>query len=250
MRQSDRNLNLGAAYEWRRYEDDVLSAPLRRHRVHAFTLALSGDQRDSFHGGGITWGGVQLTLGRLDIRDPAADRAADAAGPRADGDYSKLGFQLNRLQALGVSGWRVQAMLSGQWADGNLGSSEKFTLGGPNRVRAYPVNEATGDAGVLMKLELQRELGHGWQAMAFYDTGHIRQHRDTWAGWRGGSRQPNSYSLSGAGLGVSWNRAGWQLAASAAVPVDGNPGKDANDRNNDGTRPSAASFWLALGRVF
>lgn len=249
VRQSDRNLSLGTAYEWRRYEDDVLSAPLRRHRVHAFTLALSGDQRDSFHGGGITWGGVQITLGRLDIRDPAADRAADAVGPRADGDYSKLGVQLNRLQALGISGWRVQAMLSGQWADGNLGSSEKFTLGGPHRVRAYPVNEASGDAGVLMKLELQRELGHGWQAMAFYDIGRIRQHRDTWTGWQGGSRQPNIYSLSGAGLGVSWNRASWQLAASAAVPVDGNPGKDANGRNNDGTRPSSASFWLALGRV-
>ncbi|MBW7900066.1 MAG: ShlB/FhaC/HecB family hemolysin secretion/activation protein [Rhodocyclaceae bacterium] len=250
VRQRDRNLNLGAGYEHRRYEDDALDAALRRHRIGAFTLSLSGDMRDSLHGGGISWGSVQLIRGQLDIRDVAADKAADRAGPRAEGGYAKLAFSLNRLQALGDSGWQIQAGLSGQWADGNLASSEQFGLGGPYRVRAFPVNEASGDEGVLFKLELQKHLGGGWQAVAFYDAGRIRQYKDTWAGWDGGSGQPNGYSLAGAGLGLNWNRDGWQLAASAAVPVGGNPGKGSDGRNNDGSKPSSARFWLTLGREF
>lgn len=250
LRQSERNLSLNLAYEHRRYEDDALDSPLRRQRIDAFTLGLSGDLRDSTYGGGISWGVLQFTQGKLHIRDIAGDKAADAAGPRTQGDYNKLAFQANRLQALGSSGWQVQAHLSGQWADGNLGSSEQFSLGGPSKVRAYPVNEGSGDEGLLLKLELQKNLGNGWQAIAFYDTGRIRQHKHTWAGWQGGSDQPNSYSLSGAGLGLNWNQDGWRLAASLASPIDGNPGKDADGKNNDGSKPSALRGWISLGRLF
>ena len=249
LRQVERNLSLSAGYEHRRYDDDMLDAALRRHRVDAFTLGLSGDRRDTLFGGGVTWGGLQLTHGELRLRDVAGDKAFDAAGPRTAGRYTSLGFQLNRLQALGGN-WQVLAALSGQAADGNLGSSERFSLGGPWRVRAYPVNEASGDEGILFKLELQRHLGYGWQAIAFYDTGHIRQHKNPWAGWAGGSGQPNGYSLSGAGLGLSWRNDGWHLAASAAVPVGGNPGKGVDGRNNDGSKASSARFWLSLNRVF
>lgn len=250
LRQSSHNLNFSTGYERRRYNDDTLGAPLRRHNVDAVNLGLSGDRRDLLGGGGIIWGGLQLTLGQLDIRDIAGDKATDAAGPRTNGNYSKLGLQLNRLQALGANGWQLLAALSGQWSKDNLGSSERFSLGGPDRVRAYPVNEASGDQGLLFKLELQRELGQGWQAIAFYDTGRIRQHAHTWAGWQGGGNQPNSYSLSGAGLGLNWRADGWQLAASAAFPVDGNPGADANGRNGDGSKASAPRYWLSLNRAF
>jgi hemolysin activation/secretion protein len=254
LRQTNRNLNLSAAYEYRRYDDDMLDAALRRHRVDAVTLGLDGDRRDALLGGGITWGRLELTHGRLYIRDIAGDRAADAAGPRSRGDFSKLAFHLNRLQAIGAGGWQIHAALSGQIADRNLGSSERFTLGGPNRVRAYPVNEASGDEGLLLKLELQRNLSNGWQAIAFYDSGRIRQHKHTWAGWDGASGQPNSYSLSGGGIGLNWRAGaalgGWQLAASAAFPIDGNPGADARNRNNDGSKAAAARYWLNLNRAF
>lgn len=250
IRQSSHNLNFSTGYEQRRYNDDALGAPLRRHNVDAITVGLSGDQRDNLGGGGIIWGGLQLTQGQLDIHDIAGDKATDAAGPRTNGDYAKLGLQLNRQQALGASAWQLFAALSGQWSNDNLGSSERFSLGGPDRVRAYPVNEASGDQGLLLKLELQRELGQGWQAIAFYDTGYIRQHAHTWAGWQGGGNQPNSYSLSGAGLGLNWRNDGWQMAASAAFPVDGNPGADANGRNGDGSKSTSPRYWLSLSRAF
>jgi hypothetical protein len=45
--------------------------------------------------------------------------------------------------------------LRGQWADTNLTSSEKFSLGGNDAVRAYPTGEAPGDRGWLATAELR-----------------------------------------------------------------------------------------------
>lgn len=254
LRSSQRNLNLSAGYEHRRYNDDVMDTALRRHRVNAFTLGVSGDLRDSAWGGGVTWGGVELTHGRLRIGDVAGDLAADAAGPRTRGGYTKLAFNLNRLQSLGNSGWRVQANLSGQAADRNLDSSERFSLGGPHRVRAYPVYEASGDEGVVARFELQRAVAPGWNALGFYDIGHIRVNKRTWAGWDGGSGQPNSYTLSGLGLGVSWvgsgSLKGWQASAVVAKPTGRNRGADASGRNSDGSRARSARAWVTVNYLF
>ena len=250
VRRGSRNLSVSTGYERRRYEDDSLGAPLHRHDIDALTLGLSGDLRDSLGGGGLSWGGLQFTHGRLHIRNVAGNPATDAAGPRTQGNYGKIGLQLNRQQALGGSGWQILTALAGQWSSDNLGSSERFSLGGPDRVRAYPVDEANGDQGLLLKLELQREVGKGWQAIAFYDTGRIRQHARPWNGWQGGGNQPNSYSLSGAGLGLNWRHEGWQLVASAAVPINGNPGADGSGHNGDGSKSSSTRYWLSLSRVF
>lgn len=108
----------------------------------------------------------------LNIRNIAGDKTQDATTAKTHGSYTKLAWNLSRLQALAPS-WQVQANLSGQWAKGNLASSERMTLGGPNQIRAYPVNEASGDQSILLQLELQKHLGHGWQISAFYDAGQI-----------------------------------------------------------------------------
>lgn len=253
LRQGDRNLSLFVGHEQRRYADDLLGAPSRRHRIDAFTLGLHGDRRDAFGGGGVLWGGLRLAHGRLDIADVAGDKAADAAGPRAAGGYARLSGQLGRLQALD-GGFRLLVDLSGQWADGNLSAPEKFVLGGPEGVRAYPVNEGTGDQGILLRLEAQRPFGHGWLARVFYDAGQVRQHKRPWAGWDGGTGQPNRYSLSGAGIGIGYDadigRTRWRLSANLAAPVGRNPGRDANDRNNDGSRANAARFWISASAAF
>ena len=215
---------------------------------------MNGDFQDSLAGGGFTWGRLQLTAGNLEIQNVAGDLAVDQAGPGRDGDYHKLDLQLDRSQHL-APGWSIHAAFSGQLADTNLGSSEKFALGGPNGVRAYPVNEASGDEGWLLNLELQRDLanllGLGWQAKAFVDTGRIRLNKETWPGWEGGSAIPNRYSLSGIGLGLDWNRPGdWLFSTTMALPLGNNPGQTATERNNDGTNPDAARFWLSLTKFF
>lgn len=253
LRGLERNLAFSARLEHRRYNDDALNAPLRRHRVNSATFGINGDLVDTLAGGGITWGRFQLTTGNLDIQDVAGDLAADQAGPQRDGGYHKLELHVERSQSL-VPGWSLHAAFAAQLAGDNLDSSEKFTLGGPNGVRAYPVNEASGDEGWLLNLEVQRDLapllGQGWQAMAFADTGRIRLNHDLWPGWDG-TTTPNRYSLSAAGLGLNWNRPGaWLFTSTMALPLGHNPGRTAADRNNDTTNPDAVRFWLSLTRFF
>ena len=249
MRQAERNLTLSTGYEHRRYADDVLQQPLRRHRLGALSLGLSGDMQDTWGGAGVSWGAVQLTHGSLALRAVNDDPAHDAATARSAGGYTKLAWNLTRLQHLDAA-WQLQVALSGQFAHRNLASSERMSLGGPAQIRAYPVNEASGDAGLLLQIELLRQLAPGWQALAFYDSGHIRQHQRPWAGWNAANGQDNSYQLSGAGLGLRWQHQAWRLSASVAKPLGRNPGQDAEGRNADGSRARSVRGWLSLTRSF
>lgn len=180
----------------------------------------------------------------------AADLAADQASARANGDYAKLAANLSRLQRL-PEGFTLSAALNAQLAGKNLDSSEKFVLGGPAGVRAYPVNEGAGDEGWLFNLELRRELWPGWQVFGLLDSGQIYQHRNEWVGWQGGTTIPNRYRLSGAGMGLAWNKAGdFSLRLTLAAPLGNNPGQTAAGRNSDGSPAHAARAWLSLGKLF
>jgi hemolysin activation/secretion protein len=93
--------------------------------------------------------------------------------------------------------------ISGQLANTNLDSSEKFSLGGANGVRAYPSGEASGDEAWLGTAELRYTMpvtneGGMWQLTAFYDTGrsHIEKHQVT--------PGENHRSISGAGIGINY----------------------------------------------
>jgi len=254
LRTTTRNLSMNLGLEQRRADDDSLGLATRRRRMEAATLALRGDRIDGIPGAALSQGAVQITHGRLTIGDVGGDLAADLAGPVSRGDYQKFTLHLSRLQNL-AEDWLLSAALSSQWASKNLDSSEKFALGGPWALRAYPVNEAAGDEGWLVNLEMRRGLhkilGAGWQALVFADLGGTVLHRKPWAGWQGTGSTPNHYTLAGAGLGISWSRPGsWQFSATVAVPLGNNPGADAAGNNSDGSRAHAARGWLGLNRLF
>jgi len=97
--------------------------------------------------------------------------------------------------------------------------------------------------------ELQKNLAHGWQAVAFYDAGQIQQHKTPWANWNAASQQPNRYTLQGAGLGVNWRNANWQMTASIAAPIGHNRGAS-NGRNNDDSQANKPRGWISLTRLF
>jgi len=58
----------------------------------------------------------------------------------------------------------VYGRVSAQWASKNLDSSQKFGLGGPNGVRAYPSGEGYGGA--------PRSEPHDSQPMAWANVGY------------------------------------------------------------------------------
>lgn len=243
------NLSLIAGFDNRRYADDSLGSPLHRKKVNALTVAVSGDRIDGLAGGGFSQYGASLISGKLDMAGVAADLATDQAGPRANGSYSKLTTNATRLQRLPAD-FVLSAALTAQFAGKNLDSSEKFALGGPSGVRAYPVNEAAGDAGWLLNLELRKDLGNGWNALALLDAGEVRQHNNEWAGWQGGGNTPNRYRLAGAGFAIGWNKPGdIALQLTVAAPLGSNPGQTIAGRNQDGSARGTRG-WLRIVKYF
>lgn len=250
QRSATRNLALALDADRKRFADDMLATPARRRHNDVTTLAITGDAIDGLAGGGLTQYSLTLAAGRLDLGGVPADLAADQASARTQGGWNKLSGNLARLQRLPAD-FILSAILTAQWAGKNLDSSEKFSLGGPTGVRAYPVNEAPGDEGWLMNLELRRDLGQGWQATGFVDAGGVRLHRNEWAGWQAGGSVPNRYTLAGAGFGLAWQQPGeWSLRLALAAPLGANPGRDAADRNSDGSRQRSARGWVQLTRLF
>ncbi|HVQ97502.1 MAG TPA: POTRA domain-containing protein, partial [Mycobacterium sp.] len=91
-------------------------------------FSLAGSYADE--GEGVTQGNLSLSHGHLTISEVEAQET-DAAGPRTAGGFDILTLQLTRTQMLPRE-FVLQASVSGQVADKNLDSSQKFYLGGPN----------------------------------------------------------------------------------------------------------------------
>lgn len=240
IRSRDYNLYASASYEYRSLYNDLGGDPLNDKRVHSGTASLQGDALDSLLGGGYTSYGVAFTRGNLDLSRMPSYQTNDAATLRANGGYSKLSFNGSRQQNLS-RGYTLFGALSGQVSDKNLDSSEQITLGGPTGVRAYPTGEGTGDSGVVVNLELRKELPD-WtrfahlQAFAFFDYGWVQQHSDTWAGWNAGNPGlKNGYDLSGAGVGLNVGKtARYLVKAFWAAEIGNNPGRSAAGNDSDG----------------
>lgn len=249
LRSDATNVYLTGGVGHRRYADDVLDSAIKRKQLDVFNLGLSGNSFDGWAGGGQTQAAFQTSFGNLDLQVDS-DLAMDKAGPQSYGQYGKIEANLTRIQRIGFDNLFLYAGLSGQWASKNLDSSEKFMLGGPSGVRAYPVSEGTGDSGWILNLELRRKLGAGWNGTAFVDVGSVRQHVDTWGGWNAWSSVKNRYHLAGAGLGLSWSDVnGFIFEAIVANPIGSNKGRLDDGDNQDGSSHRARG-WLRLTKYF
>lgn len=249
-RSRDASFFVAARYDVRHFFDETIVSTTSDKKANVATLAGSGDFRDSLGGGALSNYTVGVSFGRLDLDAYLPYRALDEATARTQGDYTKAAYSLARLQRLGGR-LSLYGALAGQFASKNLDSSEKFMLGGPFGVRAYPTGEAVGDEGLLANLELRQDFWPGLQLAAFLDYGQIRLHRDEWPGWQGANtRISNRYSLSGYGLGLNWNTPGsLSVRASVAHRIGENPGRDVNDNDSDG-RQDRTRFWLQAVAYF
>lgn len=240
------NLYGTATIDAKHFANTTIAGTTSDKKATVVGASIAGDGNDNFAGGGLNSFGVTLSVGQLKLDAWEPDRLTDAASARSQGRYRKATFSAARLQRLGGAAF-VYAGISGQLASKNLDSSEKFTLGGPLGVRAYPAGEASGDEGLLMNMEFRYDIQSALQLALFIDHGEIRLHRNEWTGWRGANtRIANRYGLSGAGIAMSWNQPGnFQVRASVAQPLGENPGRDANDNNSDGAG-NRLRLWLQM----
>lgn len=168
------------------------------------TLTLSGDYFDDLGAGAASAFSLGYGQGDLNIETPAA-KSIDDASARTNGGFSKWSWNYKRLQNL-TDPLSLLVTFYGQKASKNLDSSEKFILGGPYGVRAYPQGEAPGDSGYVLSGELRyafsvRALPGSWYFSAFLDTGEAKLSEVPF------SATPNSRRLSGGGVGVNWAKA-------------------------------------------
>jgi len=166
IRSRSANLSLQVGYDHKQLEDLTANSATKK-RSHSINLGISGDSQDKLWGGGVNSYALSWYDGSL------AAQTNTSAPPT--GNWQKATFSLLRRQAVTN---RLSALFSfsGQLASTNLDSSEKFSLGGANGVRAYPPNEASGDEGWLMTSELHWQLpvegSKGvLELIGFYDSG-------------------------------------------------------------------------------
>jgi hemolysin activation/secretion protein len=164
--------------------------------------------------------------------------------------FEKLLGTLNHNRSLPL-GAQLKINVSGQWAAQDVNTSEKFYLGGPYGVRAYPVAQAGGDQGVLGTVEIQRPLPKNLIASVFVDSGMVRQYVSTYKGWQGQTAAANTYSLTGTGLGLKWQYQGVTLSGIVAWKVGKNPllSQTGLAVDNDSTNSSPRG-WLTAGYGF
>jgi len=229
-RNSNLLFNFGA--EQKKLTDRV-GASATEQTIDTFRGGFVGDFRDGTLGGGLNAYGLTFTWGN--VGTSAAATGADTRNTQ--GNFNKWNYDLKRQQRL-TEDASLLFSVSGQIASKNLASAEKFSLGGPNGVRAYPVGEATGDSGVVTQTELRyiipgaKFLGGDLTFLAFFDYGYavINQipARDN-AGNITDSQ--NVRSFSGSGIGGSLGKEGdFLLRITAAWSYNGEPAQSDTTR--------------------
>ncbi len=220
IRQRGHNLFLRLSADSKQLTDEYTAVNFRsRKRVQGLGLGWTWERRDDVFGGGYWASSGTLYRGRLSIRD--ADTAfadQDFGGLHTAGGFSKLTFQLSRLQAI-AERHSLYVALGGQWASKNLDASEKLALGGARAVRAYPSGEVLVDQGYIATVEWRWSLNAELTPFVFYDAARGKLNKQPWFF----DADTNSRSLRGFGVGLSWTRPGnFSLNATLAWR-DGTP---------------------------
>lgn len=227
IRSQDVNLYASAGYVAKRMEDrwdatpDIY--PTQTRTINTTPIGMRFDVRDSFNGGGITFGRVQYTTGHANLgsqalladQDPNEGTASNTSGP-----FRMVNFDIARIQKL-PDRFSLYGRYSYQRANRNLDPSEQFSIGGPNGVRAYPTFEGTADRGYIIQTELRYNLeAPGWTGFIFHDQGKAKPNQPIagvytpfreLAAWGVGSRYDSkTWDMEGT---IAWRSLGGETLA-------------------------------------
>jgi hemolysin activation/secretion protein len=228
-----RNLYFTVTGDERNFRNVANGATQSDYDVGSVSVGFAGNLYDAWGGGGAN--NFTLTWSRGRVRQGAADPGENAA--LAD-DFSKLRYAISRQQLLTPT-LSLYGALTGQYATNVLDSSERFYLGGPEGVRAYPVNDGGGSRSELVNVELRWRIHPSLLLSGFTDWGHVDNFGD--------GRDATLRSFGGA-LGWSGPQ-GLQVQTSYAVRGGSNPNPGASGAYQDGTR-HRNRWWLQASLSF
>ena len=248
VRSRNASIWAGLTFEYLLMNDKANGATTRDRTIPVGNGSLTGSFLDGFGGGGMT--NVNLTLygGSLDLSGHSDSQAADDLGPKTSGGFFRATYSLGRLQRI-TDQLALSVSARGQFAGGNLDSSQKFILGGPTGVRAYPSGEASGDEGHAFTAELRLDLPFmpKWaetQVIGFMDSGWVKLHDTLWPGSISSASGKNDYWLSGGGAGLNIGKQGlYSIRASYARTIGINDGRSTTGKDSD-NRSDKDRVWL------
>jgi len=234
------NLTVAATWQHKRLNDKQQVAGTDDDKQSdSLPVTLSFDRRDGVWGGGITYGSLSYAVGKLKLGS-VLDATDRVSGQGTRGSFDKWNLDIARVQATPVANLILFGRVSAQSADKNLDSSEGFSLGGANGVRAYPSGEGNGDEGWLIQLEARYSIGP-YSPYVFHDSGRVLINARN-SGLTTPAN-PNRQSLGGEGVGVRYNDGPWSVDAVIAWRSHGGrPQSDTVDRN--------PRVWVSTGYRF
>ncbi len=148
-------------------------------RIKSVRYGVVGDFRDGLFGGGLNSFSLGYTTGDAGISQTTA-LTRDKQTFRTTGKFTKASYEFRRLQKVNDES-NLLLSFRGQLAGNNLMSAEKFSLGGPEGVRAYPTGEALGDQGWIFTAEYRYTIpgvkifDGDVTVLGFWDQGHIQE---------------------------------------------------------------------------
>lgn len=245
LRSKLRNINFSLNYDHKTFDNESLGATTSSYEVKVLGIGLNGSFTDTFGGGGSSSASVTVSDGSVNLNG-SPNQATDAITTSTGGHYRKLRYSLGRQQVLN-NDWSLSFSLSGQFANKNMDSSEKFFLGGSGGVRAYPTNEGGGSVGHLSSVELRWRVAEGVTATSFFDWGRITINKKN---DYSGASALNEYILKGAGASLGW-QANEVIALKAvyAHRIGDNPNPTTSGYDQDGSL-QLNRYWLTFNLRF
>ncbi|QPF74854.1 hypothetical protein G8A07_19315 [Roseateles sp. DAIF2] len=251
QRGARRNSTLSANLDVKALANSFFGSAEQKRRVTVASVTGQGDWLDRF-GGQIAWA-LTGSAGHVDLGASPELEAMDRLTAKTAGGFGKLNASISRLAPVpGLPGLAFYGSFSTQLAGQNLDGGEKFQLGGPTGVRAYPVGEGLGDEGWIATGELRwtqalAPLESQLQLFAFYDVGALRQYKSPWnQALPPGS--PNRYHLQGMGIGaqLAHQRLG-SVKLVMATKAGVNPNPVAGSGDSDG-QARGGRIWV-IGNI-
>jgi hemolysin activation/secretion protein len=222
------------------------------YKLDVASLMVSGSYIDGILAGGQTNASVNMIYGSVNL-EGSPNITRDFEGANTQGRYKRLHLNFSRNQFI-TDSVSLNFDASGQLANRNLDSSEKFYLGGINGVRAYPTSEGSGSEGYLFKVELYKFLPYNFNASIFWDKGHVKQYHLSKLSPESTFKPvgPPNYSLEGYGASLAWSgpyQSSLKATYSHRVGQNPNPSTINNVNDQDGSL-NMNVYWLTGSIAF
>ncbi len=245
-----RNLNItsNAALEIKHYKNTSSNGLESDYKVDLFTIGSSLGHRNSLTLAGQTSASLDLDLGYADYGNSPASFRAGKISQEVEGRFARLRWNLNNTQFYTQTISSV-IKFNGQLADSNLDSSQKFYLGGATGVRAYPSSEGGGSDGLLVNLELHKELPADLSLVGFYDYGLAKEYVNNTNKLTHlpNATGQNGFNMNGYGASLEWKPSFLKLHSSISLVwskrIGDNPKPQADGTDSDGTRHDNF-YWI------